>query len=175
MTIQRYGKPGLSYGVPARLRRRHAIILCYAPRRKSPAGAAVNKLTLTIVLLTGVTIGSAHAAPALKDCERIFQQSARQNQIAQNVGAKRYGVYGAAAQCNFGKETMPQIERIVAEKRAIRSNSCWTPADEARYQRILIIQKNFVRATAAACVAARNNPAPVAQVQYPSRMSATRD
>jgi hypothetical protein len=134
----------------------------------------VKTLTTTLILL-GLTMASAQAGPSLKDCERIIQQNARQNQIAQNVQAKRYSVYGSAAFCAFGKESMPQLERIIADKRAIRSNSCWTPADEARYQRILIVQKNFVRGVAAACVAARNNPAPAQEVRYPSRMSATRD
>ena len=67
---------------------------------------------------------------------------------------------------------MPSLERIVAEKRAVRSDSCWTTADEARFQRILLVQKNFVRSVAAACVAARNPG--TAPARYPSQ-SATRD
>jgi len=132
----------------------------------------VKNLTIPVILLAGLPIASVQAAPALQDCERIFQQSARQTQLAENVRVRAYAVSGAPAYCAFGKtEAMPALARIVADKRAIRSNSCWTPADEARFQRILVIQKNIVRSIAAACVAARNPGA--AQARYPSRT--TRD
>ena len=111
----------------------------------------MKKLTIPVILLAGLPMMSAaQAAPALQDCERIFQHSARQTQLAENVKARAYSVSGAAAHCAFGKtEAMPALARIVADKRAVRSNSCWTPADEARYQRLLVIQKNYVRSVAA--------------------------
>ena len=94
---------------------------------------------------------------------------------------KRYRASGRRLIMVTGREledlmlVFPELnmfERIVAEKRDVRSNSCWTPTDEALFQRILVVQKNYVRSVAVACVAARNPGA--AMVRYPTR-SLTRD
>ena len=38
-------------------------------------GSAVKNLATTAILLAGVSMTPAEAAPSLKDCERIFQQA----------------------------------------------------------------------------------------------------
>lgn len=135
------------------------------------------KVSITAMLLMGMTVMSAQAAPSLKDCERIIQQSAKQYTLASNVQARIYSVYssGYPALCAVGKnEAIPAIARIIAEKRSVRSNSCWTRTDEVFFQRLLVNQKNIIRAVAGICVAARN-PNLVAQYSYPRRIFAIKD
>lgn len=139
----------------------------------------MKSLTIAAALLAVLTTVSTQAAPALKDCERIMQQKARQYTLATNVQAKVSRVTNYASLCSHGKnDAIPMMARVMAEKRAVRGNSCWNANDEAWFQRLLVIQKNGIRAIAAVCVAARSNPNGVVQLSYynyPRRIFAIRD
>jgi hypothetical protein len=132
----------------------------------------VKKLTITIVLLAAAA-APVQAAPSLQDCERIFSLAAKQHKIAQQLVAQVNGVTDPAALCRIGKTAgLPAIARDIAQQRALRTNRCWAPSDEARLQRIIQIHASLTQSVAALCVAARNPG--VVPTRAPSR-SLTRD